>query len=49
MHVDALKCKDIMDLIKAAGLLKTVTKVGRCYDWLVKEFIVNVGPEVALK
>src|ERR1044072_4649549 len=49
LHADALKCKDIMDLIKAVGLLKTLTKVGRCYDRFVKEFIVNVGPEVSLK
>ncbi|KAL5153710.1 hypothetical protein HKD37_19G053209 [Glycine soja] len=31
---DALDCKEIMDLIKAAGLLKTVTKLGDCYESL---------------
>jgi hypothetical protein len=35
-----------MDLLKTAGLLKTVAQIGRCYDMLVKEFIVNVSPEV---
>ncbi|KAH1228850.1 hypothetical protein GmHk_10G028758 [Glycine max] len=38
---DALDCKEIMDLIKAARLLKTVTKLGDCYESLVREFIVN--------
>jgi hypothetical protein len=46
LHVNALKWKEIMYLIKAAGLQKTVTGLGRCYDKLVKEFIVNIGPEV---
>ncbi|XP_057452188.1 uncharacterized protein LOC130744009 [Lotus japonicus] len=39
---EILNCQDIMELIEAAGLLKTVTEIGRCYDKLVKEFIVNV-------
>src|ERR1044072_678631 len=46
LHGDALKCKDIMSLLKAAGLMNTVYKVGRCYERLVNEFIVNVSPEV---
>src|ERR1044072_1455320 len=36
-----------MSLIRTAGLMKTVTQVGRCYESLVKEFIINVGPEVS--
>src|ERR1044072_7529503 len=36
-----------MSLIRIAGLMKTVTQVGRCYESLVKEFIINVGPEVS--
>ncbi|KAH1221770.1 hypothetical protein GmHk_12G035109 [Glycine max] len=43
---DALDCKEIMDLIKAAGLLKTVTKLGDCYESLVKEFIVNIPSDI---
>src|ERR1044072_5789545 len=35
-----------MSLISAAGLQKTVTQVGRCYGDLVKEFLINVAPEV---
>jgi hypothetical protein len=34
---------------KDAGLIKTMSKVGRCYYHLVKEFIVNVNPEVDAK
>jgi hypothetical protein len=39
---DALKITDVIDLIKEAGLLKTVTKLGDCYEVLVKEFLVNI-------
>ncbi|XP_058745945.1 uncharacterized protein LOC131618806 [Vicia villosa] len=34
-------CKDIMDLIEAVGLIKTVVHLSKCYETLVKEFIVN--------
>ncbi|KAH1233302.1 hypothetical protein GmHk_09G025778 [Glycine max] len=43
---DALDCKEIMDLIKAAGMLKTVTKLGDCYESLVREFIVNIPSDI---
>ncbi|KAH1215004.1 hypothetical protein GmHk_13G036252 [Glycine max] len=43
---NALDCKEIMDLIKAAGLLKTVTKLGDCYESLVREFIVNIPSDI---
>ena len=43
---DALACKEIMDLIKTAGLLKTVTKLGDCYESLVREFIVNIPSDI---
>ncbi|KAH1226119.1 hypothetical protein GmHk_11G032869 [Glycine max] len=42
----ALDCKETMDLIKAAGLLKTVTKLGDCYEGLVREFIVNIPSDI---
>ena len=35
-----------LDLIKAAGLLKTVIKLGDCYESLVREFIVNSPSEI---
>ncbi|KAH1265581.1 hypothetical protein GmHk_01G001259 [Glycine max] len=43
---DALDCKETMDLIKAAGLMKTVTKLGDCYEGLVREFIVNIPSDI---
>ncbi|KAL5180355.1 hypothetical protein HKD37_01G001507 [Glycine soja] len=43
---NALDCKEILDLIKAAGLLKTVTKLGDCYESLVREFIVNIPSDI---
>ncbi|XP_050885988.1 uncharacterized protein LOC127091400 [Lathyrus oleraceus] len=42
-----LECKDIMDLIQEAGLMKTVTQFSKCYEMLVKEFIVNLSEECA--
>src|ERR1044072_8002899 len=46
LHANALKSNEIMSLISAAGLQKTVTQVGRCYEDLVKEFLINVALEV---
>ncbi|KAK2422616.1 hypothetical protein QL285_033139 [Trifolium repens] len=40
---EALGCKEVMDLILQAGLMKTVSGLGRCYEKLVKEFTVNIG------
>ncbi|XP_050878481.1 uncharacterized protein LOC127082288 [Lathyrus oleraceus] len=42
---NVLECKEIMDLIQEAGLMKTVTQFSKCYEMLVKEFIVNVSEE----
>ncbi|XP_050876053.1 uncharacterized protein LOC127079720 [Lathyrus oleraceus] len=42
---NVLECKDIIDLIQEAGLMKTVTQFSKCYEMLVKEFIVNVSEE----
>ncbi|XP_058774620.1 uncharacterized protein LOC131648903 [Vicia villosa] len=44
---NALDCKDIMELIHAAGLMKTVTHFATCYEMLVKEFSVNLLEEYA--
>src|ERR1044072_8759923 len=46
LHANALKRNEIMSLISDAGLQKTVTQVGRCYEDLVKEFLINVAPKV---
>ncbi|XP_050878189.1 uncharacterized protein LOC127082007 [Lathyrus oleraceus] len=42
---NVLECKEIVDLIQEAGLMKTVTQLSKCYETLVKEFIVNVSEE----
>jgi hypothetical protein len=39
---EALQCKDAMKLIKHAGLMKTVSGLDKCYEKLVKEFLVNI-------
>ena len=39
---DALKCKEVVELIEATGLIKTVTKFVPCYESLVKEFMVTI-------
>ncbi|XP_050877721.1 uncharacterized protein LOC127081512 [Lathyrus oleraceus] len=44
---NVLECKEIMDLIQEARLMKTVTQFSKCYAMLVKEFIVNVSEECA--
>ncbi|XP_050918566.1 uncharacterized protein LOC127135995 [Lathyrus oleraceus] len=44
---NVLDCKDIMDLFQEAGLMKTVTQFSKCYEMLVKEFIVNLSEECA--
>ncbi|XP_057452438.1 uncharacterized protein LOC130744265 [Lotus japonicus] len=39
---DVLECKEVVALIEKVGLMKTILKVGRCYERLVKEFLVFV-------
>ncbi|XP_050899675.1 uncharacterized protein LOC127106423 [Lathyrus oleraceus] len=46
---DAAEIKEVMDLIKVAGLLKTVAGFSQCYEGLVKEFIVNIPEDIADK
>ena len=43
MGKEALEIETMMELIKEAGLLKTVSKHGDCYQQLVKEFLVNIS------
>ncbi|XP_050914826.1 uncharacterized protein LOC127129746 [Lathyrus oleraceus] len=40
---DAFEYKKVMSLIQEARLMKTVTGFGKCYEMLVKEFIVNIS------
>jgi hypothetical protein len=44
---NAMDCKEIVDLIKEAGLMRTVSQLPKCYETLVKEFIVNLSEECA--
>lgn len=34
-----------MDMIKEVELMKSVAEFGKCYDMLVKEFIVNISKD----
>jgi hypothetical protein len=45
MSEKAIKIKSVMELIKAAGLNKTVCNLGECYERLVKKFLVNVSED----
>ncbi|XP_058758304.1 uncharacterized protein LOC131631524 [Vicia villosa] len=42
---DALDCQEVIQLIKSAGLIKTVSHFSKCYEMLVKEFIVNLSQD----
>ncbi|WJX24287.1 hypothetical protein P8452_13412 [Trifolium repens] len=42
---EALQCKDVMDLTRKVSLMKTVSGIGKCYEKLVKEFIVNIAED----
>ncbi|XP_050876646.1 uncharacterized protein LOC127080363 [Lathyrus oleraceus] len=46
---DVADFKEVMDLIKAVGLLKTVAGFSQCYEGLVKEFIVNIPEDISDK
>jgi hypothetical protein len=43
---EAVEVKEVMELIKAAGLVKTVVSLPQCYEGLVKEFIVNIPEDI---
>ncbi|XP_050901687.1 uncharacterized protein LOC127108275 [Lathyrus oleraceus] len=42
---DAFECKEVLSLIQEVGLMKTVTGFGKCYEMLVKEFIMNISKD----
>ncbi|XP_050908902.1 uncharacterized protein LOC127122644 [Lathyrus oleraceus] len=46
---DVVEVKEVMDLIKNVGLMKTVARLSQCYEGLVKEFIVNIPEDIADK
>ncbi|XP_050888881.1 uncharacterized protein LOC127094053 [Lathyrus oleraceus] len=43
---EAVEVKEVIDLIKNAGLIKTVVTLPQCYEGLVKEFIVNIPKDI---
>ncbi|XP_050897924.1 uncharacterized protein LOC127104810 [Lathyrus oleraceus] len=46
---DVADVKEVMDLIQAVGLLKTVARFSECYEGLVKEFIINIPEDISDK
>ncbi|XP_058774621.1 uncharacterized protein LOC131648905 [Vicia villosa] len=40
-----LENKEVLELIQEAGLLKTVCNLPKCYEKLVKEFVVNLSED----
>ncbi|XP_050890781.1 uncharacterized protein LOC127096228 [Lathyrus oleraceus] len=42
---DVFECKEVMSLIQEVGLMKIVTGFSKCYEMLVKEFIINISKE----
>jgi hypothetical protein len=44
---DAVEVKEVMDLIKNAGLIKTVVSLPQHYEGLVKEFVVNIPEDIS--
>ncbi|XP_050909132.1 uncharacterized protein LOC127122900 [Lathyrus oleraceus] len=49
LRKDVVDVKEVMDLIKVVGLLKTIVGFSPCYEGLVKEFIVNIPEDIANK
>ncbi|XP_050897414.1 uncharacterized protein LOC127104267 [Lathyrus oleraceus] len=46
---DDVEVKEVMELIKTVGLMKTMFGFSQCYEGLVKEFIVNIPEDIADK
>ena len=38
--------KEVMELIKFAGLMKTVSALPQCFEGLVEEFVVNTPEDI---
>ncbi|XP_050908348.1 uncharacterized protein LOC127121971 [Lathyrus oleraceus] len=43
---EAVEVKEVIELIKNVGLMKTVVTLPQCYKGLVKEFIVNIPEDI---
>ncbi|XP_050920176.1 uncharacterized protein LOC127137798 [Lathyrus oleraceus] len=46
---EGVDVKEVRDLIKVVGILKTVVEFSQCYEGLVKEFIVNILEDISDK
>ncbi|CAJ2663818.1 unnamed protein product [Trifolium pratense] len=42
---DILECPPVVEALEYAGLMKTVVGLDKCYDRLVKEFLINVAAD----
>ncbi|CAJ2661871.1 unnamed protein product [Trifolium pratense] len=42
---DILECPSVVEALEYAGLMKTVVGLDKCYDRLVKEFLINVAAD----
>ncbi|CAJ2652017.1 unnamed protein product [Trifolium pratense] len=43
LKADILECPSVVEALEFAGLMKTVVGLDKCYDRLVKEFLINVA------
>ncbi|PNY02011.1 envelope-like protein, partial [Trifolium pratense] len=43
LKADILECSSIVEALEYAGLMKIVVGLDKCYDRLVKEFLINVA------
>jgi hypothetical protein len=41
----ALECKEVLELLESVGMVKIVTNIGKSYERLVKEFVVNISKD----
>ncbi|XP_050875394.1 uncharacterized protein LOC127079022 [Lathyrus oleraceus] len=46
---EAVEVKEVMELIKVVGLMKTVVALLQCFDGLVKEFVMNIPEDISEK
>ncbi|CAJ2642455.1 unnamed protein product [Trifolium pratense] len=45
LKADILECPSVVEALEYAGLMKTVVGLDKCYDRLVKEFLINVAAD----
>lgn len=45
LNKDIIEWKEIMNLLKDAGLMTMISDIGPCYEELVKEFILNLSSD----